>query len=349
MAADGFTTVHVTTDPVEAEMLAEALRGEAIEARVEHVNSALLGVGPQLFEIRLLVADASVAQARAILEDLRHPALVEELSAAAPERGDASVHLAPDPRKAAIGLIIPGGGHACARRPGTALLLGGGVVYAFVALFSSHQGGHFVSNFTYATMFAIIALDVAGGWLLLRAEGRAQAVPVPAATPARQAARGVALLAMAAATGGAAAALVALPAWLRAGDLESLVISCTDREVTVSNAGPRARYVSVDRAGVTASAPTAASAHPVGVDDVSIVRVEPGAKIVRGLSPELVDLERCRRHPDGGCTLRLHVTVQEIASSAAEPAAVEGRCAPDWSGAHRSSRATLEPAEPPDL
>jgi hypothetical protein len=29
MAADGFTTVHVTTDPVEGEMLVEALRAEA--------------------------------------------------------------------------------------------------------------------------------------------------------------------------------------------------------------------------------------------------------------------------------------------------------------------------------
>jgi hypothetical protein len=60
-----------------------------------------------------------------------------------------------------------------------------------------------------------------------------------------------------------------------------------------------------------------------------------------------MDLERCRlredetRAPDD-CALLLHLTVQNIDASDAEPMAVEGRCAPDWSGAHRAARGTLE-------
>jgi len=345
MAVDGFTTVHVTTDPVEGEMLAEALRGEAIDARVEHVNSALLGAGPQLFEIRVLVADESVAQARAILEDLRHPALAEELSRApAAEDEDADDVPAPaarDPRKAGIGLLLPGAGHFYAGLPWTALTLAIGIFYAIVVLrFRPEQA--FVSNLAFATIFTIVIADVVGAWRQLSTS------PEAAPSQARQIARGAKLIGGALAGGAVAATLVAVPGWLRGGDLASLDVSCTDRAVTIANASHGARYVSLDDVSVATSIPTAAWASRVVVDDTSVVRLEAGEKIVRGLEPHGIDRERCR--PSEGrqadeCALFLRLTVQNLASSANEPLTVAGRCVPDWSGGHGAGRATLEPAE----
>jgi hypothetical protein len=342
MAADGFTTVHVTTDPVEGEMLAEALRGEAIDARVEHVNSALLGAGPQLFEIRVMVADESAAQARAILDDLRHPALVEELSSApAADSEDAPAPAARDPRKAGIGFLLPGAGHFYAGRPWTGLTLEVGILSAIVVLrFRADEA--FVSNLSFATVFAIVVADVLGAWRALRAVP--SSAPEAAGSQARQVARGVGLLGLAIGGAAVAATLAALPAWLRGGHLADLAVSCTDRDVTISNTGRHAWYVSVDWAGVATAVPTSAWADRVVVDDTSVVRIGAGERIVRGLTPLGIDLERCRPH-DGRaaeeCALLLRMTTQEIDSSANEPHALEGRCLPDWSGGHHVSPATV--------
>jgi hypothetical protein len=345
MAADGFTTVHVTTDPVEGEMLAEALRGEAIEARVEHVNSALLGAGPQLFEIRVLVADESAAQARAILEDLRYPALAEELSTA-PEPEDEDGAPAPtarNPRRVGIGLLVPGFGHFAARLPWTALTLEVGIFCAIAGL-RFRPERDFVSNLAFATIFTIMAADVVGAWRALRSA--ASGAPL---SQGRQVARGAKLLGGALAGGAVAATLVALPGWVRGGGLASLDVSCTDRAVTISNPSHRARYASLDYVGVATPVQTEAWASRVVVDDTSVVRLEAGEKIVRGLEPRGIDRERCResegRQADE-CALFLRLTVQDIDSSANEPLAVAGRCVPDWSGAHGASRAKLELVEP---
>src|SRR5262249_49179357 len=143
MADDGFTTVHVTTDPVEGEMLVEALRGQAIEARLVRVNSALLGAGPHLFETRIDVADGAVPQAPAPPPELRHPGLVDELVEPEPSEGPA----APEPRsalKVGVGLLLPGAGHFYVRRPWTALTLEGGMLCALFVLRLGHESS-FVS------------------------------------------------------------------------------------------------------------------------------------------------------------------------------------------------------------
>jgi hypothetical protein len=342
MGADGFTTVHVTTDPVEAEMLAEALRSEAIDARVAHVNSALLGAGPQLFDIRVDVADESVAQARAILEDLRHPGLVEELSAAHAAGADEAPG-ARNPRRAGVGLLFPGAGHFAAGLPWTALTLEVGVLYALGLLVWSRPADDFVADFAFASLLTIVAADVVGAWRVLRVRSGG----APAQTQLRQIARGVGLLSVAAAGGVLVAAIVGLPGWLRARDFARLVVACSDHDVTISNTSAHARYVSLDRAGVSTFEPARAWANPVDVDDTSIARLAAGEKVVRHLAPRTLDVDRCRGNAGGQdeCVLFLHFTVQDIGTATTEPRAVSGRCVPDWSGAHRAGPAALSVKE----
>jgi hypothetical protein len=334
MSADGFTTVHVTTDPVEGEMLAEALRGEAIDARVEHVNGALLGAGPQLFEIRVLVADDSVAQARAILEDLRHPALAEELSAAPADGVEATPPAARDPRKVGIGLLLPGAGHFYARRPWTALTLEAGLLYALASL-RFGPGTDFASNLWFASLFAIVAADIAGAWLAVKRGG-------DVLSPEGQVSRGVALLVCAAAASGVVATVVAVPGWLRARDLEKLRVSCTDQAVTIWNTGTRDRYVSLDKAGTTAFDLGSGGVYHANVADTGIVRLAAGAKLVREVAADPHEVERCRTSvgQDSNCGLRFELTVQDVEPSASAQT-VWGRCSLDWSGAHAELPATL--------
>ena len=197
-------------------------------------------------------------------------------------------------------------------------------------------------NLAFATIFTIVIADVVGAWRQLSTS------PEAAPSQARQIARGAKLIGGALAGGAVAATLVAVPGWLRGGDLASLDVSCTDRAVTIANASHGARYVSLDDVSVATSIPTAAWASRVVVDDTSVVRLEAGEKIVRGLEPHGIDRERCR--PSEGrqadeCALFLRLTVQNLASSANEPLTVAGRCVPDWSGGHGAGRATLELAE----
>jgi hypothetical protein len=71
--SDAFTTVHVTTDPVEGEMLLGALRAEAIEGRLLRPSGALIGAATPFAPIKLQVLRASEARARELLEELGHP------------------------------------------------------------------------------------------------------------------------------------------------------------------------------------------------------------------------------------------------------------------------------------
>jgi hypothetical protein len=234
---------------------------------------------------------------------------------------------------------VPGFGHFAAGLPWTALTLEVGIFYAVVML-RFRPERDFASNLAFATIFTIMAADVVGAWRALRSTA-----PGAPLSQTRQIARGAKLLGGALAGGAVAATLVALPGWLRGGNLSSLDVSCTDRAVTIANASHGARYVSLDSVGVATSIPTAAWANRVVVDDTSVVRIEAGEKIVRGLEPHGIDRERCRpsegRHADE-CALFLRMTVQNIDSSANEPITVAGRCVPDWSGAHGAARATLE-------
>ena len=164
MADDGFTTVHVTTDPVEGEMLVEALQGEAIEARLVRVNSALLA-------------------------ELRHPGLMDEH--VEPEPSEDPAALKPrQPFKAGIGLLLPGGGHYFARRTWTATVLQAGILACLVVLVLD-VGPNFLVDAVYVTTFALVVTDVVGGFAVVRAQNRGAPVPnLARSTVEHRAARG---------------------------------------------------------------------------------------------------------------------------------------------------------------
>jgi hypothetical protein len=339
MADDGFTTVHVTTDPVEGEMLVEALQGEAIEARLVRVNSALLGAGPQIFETRIDVADDAVPQARALLAELRHPGLMDEH--VEPEPSEDPAALKPrQPFKAGIGLLLPGGGHYFARRTWTATVLQAGILACLVVLVLD-VGPNFLVDAVYVTTFALVVTDVVGGFAVVRAQNRGAPVPNDWR---RQLLRGVALVALASTAGAATAAVVAVPRWLRERDLATLVVSCTDRDLTFSNTGASGRYVSLDRVGTTSALLESDGAYEAKVSDATVMGLAAGMEATRAYAAHPRIADDCHKRGVRGdlhdCGLRFQLTVQATEPDATLMTAW-GRCAPDWSGGHAASPATL--------
>src|SRR5262245_48004052 len=65
----GFVTVYQTTDPIQAEMLADVLLQERVDARLLGTrNASLLGVGQNIVRLRIEVPESQVAQAVAVVE-----------------------------------------------------------------------------------------------------------------------------------------------------------------------------------------------------------------------------------------------------------------------------------------
>src|SRR5262245_34385010 len=140
MGGDGFATVHLTTDPVEGEMIVGVLQSEGIAARVLHPNGALLGAGSQIFQIKVEVPAEFEARARELIGELEHVGTLEAFSdAQGPGIGEPEPDpAAPSPRRpllaAGIALLFPGAGHAYARRFETGLVLFAGVVACLIGL-----------------------------------------------------------------------------------------------------------------------------------------------------------------------------------------------------------------------
>ena len=72
MAADGYVTIHRTTDAAQGELLAETLRSDGIDARFHRVSSALIGVPTSMIEMTIDVPARSEARARELLRDLEY-------------------------------------------------------------------------------------------------------------------------------------------------------------------------------------------------------------------------------------------------------------------------------------
>jgi hypothetical protein len=330
MASDGFTTVHVTTDPVEGELLLEVLRGEAIDARLFHVNSALLGATPHLFQIRLEVASESAARARELLDELGHPQLVDELSDPAAEDAATSVAPAPSRRalKLGVGLMLPGAAHHYVRQPWTAGMLQAGLVACFVVL-GRQPESNVVANAFFASCFAIIAADILGAWRALVVSARGATV-VPRA---RQLGRGVVLLALAGAVGTAVALAVALPRWLHERALEELSATCTDLDVRVTNHSARDRYLAVTAVTLRHDVPDAPSfaAEPWSRD---MRRVAPGLELVAPFRVPSDVATSCAfgsaEYPSG-CRLTFQVEVEEVSEVNGRVLKGRGSCRPGWS------------------
>ena len=72
MAADGYVTIHRTTDAAQGELLAETLRSDGIDARFHRVSSALIGMPTSMIEMTIDVPARLEARARELLRDLEY-------------------------------------------------------------------------------------------------------------------------------------------------------------------------------------------------------------------------------------------------------------------------------------
>ena len=164
MAADGYVTIHRTTDAAQGELLAETLRSDGIDARFHRVSSALIGVPTSMIEMTVDVPIESEARARELLRDLEY---VGADAAAKPavgegEDGDAEPEGTRRPLRnpvmaAGFAFFVPGGGHLNARRPWTTLVLAAGVVGWFAVAMATRSA--VVFEFVVAILIATVACD----------------------------------------------------------------------------------------------------------------------------------------------------------------------------------------------
>ena len=156
MAADGYVTIHRTTDAAQGELLAETLRSDGIDARFHRVSSALIGVPTSMIEMTIDVPAPSEARARELLRDLEYVGASDTAAEAGEAAGRVRRLPTPKPprpaaragRRAAPAarrcsrrgsrFFCPGGAHLYARRPWTALVVALGLVGCLVAVVIGH-------------------------------------------------------------------------------------------------------------------------------------------------------------------------------------------------------------------
>jgi hypothetical protein len=221
--SDAFETVHTTFDRLEAEMVAEVLVQEGIDARlIGTTGAALIGVAPHILRLRIEVPCEAAAPAREIVAGLLAPdaatpeaeAAAESESAASPpaegalgapaaptpaDDGAADAPAGPPRRRpmlaAGAAFVLPGGSHVYARHPWSGLVLAVGYV-ATLAVMLAGGGRHAVVASGVLTIVALLLADVVGGQLAVRRANRG-----PAPSRARQLGRGLVLVVVAAALG----------------------------------------------------------------------------------------------------------------------------------------------------
>jgi hypothetical protein len=212
--SDAFETVHTTFDRVEAEMVAEVLVAEGIDARlIGTTNAALIGAAPHILRLRIQVPSEAAAQAREIIAGLQGAEAASPEAAAAAEAEAEAEGVAPNEGEpappaatpepphagsaaparrhpllaAGAAFVLPGGCHIYARHPWSALLLVLGYVVALVVMVAARRPG--VAAGAAFMLGALILADALGGQLAVRRTNLGLR-----ATRARQVARGVVLV-----------------------------------------------------------------------------------------------------------------------------------------------------------
>jgi hypothetical protein len=120
-----FVPILRSSDPIETQMVVEALLEEGFDARsIGTQNAALLGAGQGIFEQRVEVPEPQAEAARELASSL----LVEEADEEADEDGGADATPGRQPLRrrgvaAGLAFIFPGASHYYARHPWTGLVL----------------------------------------------------------------------------------------------------------------------------------------------------------------------------------------------------------------------------------
>jgi hypothetical protein len=161
-----FVIVHRTTDPIQAELLGQLLRGGGLTARVVGTRSAAsIGVGQHIVEIHISVPESEAGQATDFLEAhfAELAAEPEEDTEAAPAERELRAVLA-----AGSAFLTFGLGHVYARRPYTAAALAAGQLVALYFLFGGHGWHEWATGMT--LFGCVVGCDLVGAVVAVRAE-----------------------------------------------------------------------------------------------------------------------------------------------------------------------------------
>jgi hypothetical protein len=339
--------VHVTTDVAEGEMLTEALRGEGIAACLDTVHGARLGVGPQVFQTKVLVPAADAPRARELLAELREVGESELADAAAaaavaanesggpagvpaPDGDDAGTPAPRYPwRAAGIAFLLPGGGHLHARRTATAIVIELALLACLTAIILG-RGTSVLAHVAIGALLALVVGDSIGGARASRAFNAGVR-----AGAGRQLANGVVLLVVAQAAGAAFAGLAMVPDWWQGRQLATLSASCTGWTIDVRNGDERTgQFVTID---AVVAGPLAGNWYRAQLQGATRLRLAPGAEGKVAYELRSYDLPppliaACAGNGDRLCELRFKLVADDDVPPGAEARHTEaiGRCTPRW-------------------
>jgi hypothetical protein len=294
MAADGYVTIHRTTDVAQGELLAEMLRREGIDARFHQARTTMIGVPTSMIEMTVDVPATSEARAKELIGDLEYAGAAEALeSGGAAEddepldagAGGGAARARPVSTRrplfaAAFAFFFPGGAHLYARRAWTALVLAAGVAGCLAVAIAS--GKVLVLEIAFAILAAIVVCDAIGGVRAARAEARGER-----RSRARQIGRGLVLLAVAIVVGGGARLGTAAPRLWRTWQLSKFKVTCTAGQIAIENRGGSPRTVEITKLKL-GSVPDTGGSHlyDIGPEEPVFFDLEPGGR--RGVTPEMV-------------------------------------------------------------
>jgi hypothetical protein len=293
MAADGYVTIHRTTDAAQGELLAETLRSEGIDARFHRVSSALIGIPTLMIEMTLDVPIKSEARARELLRDLEYVgasdrAAVEGEGAAQDDAQDAAEgergEAGEEPERAGarreasgsrrnpmfapgFAFILPGGAHLYARRPWTSLVVAFGLLSCLGLLF---VGGSRDLELAVATGLALLFGDAIGSVRATRADLRGVK-----ASRGRQLLAGFGLLGVAVALGGGARFATAMS---RTRQVAHYKVSCTGDAVAFENQTDEPRVIQVANLRIGADSIAGHESFDIAAVGNGILHLAPGAR-----------------------------------------------------------------------
>jgi hypothetical protein len=343
MADDGYLTIFSTTDLAEGELVAELLQGEGIAARFRYVSAALIGAGPQIFETRVDVPAESEARTRELLADLAYVGAADDAEAEPEEDDQIDGEDEPEPEiipkrrplLAGVAFLIPGGGHFYARRPLTGLVLLAAVVYCWVTtqLSAAIARNELKAEIGFGMFVTLFVCDFVGGVRACRAANRGDGRPAPS----QQIFRGLVLVVVSLAAGGAFAAAAAIPGVLLQRKLARFIVKPSPTELTVLNGDRDGRTLSIAAVRLRVGNETWGRLYNIEAEGHATLDVPAGG---RGTMPIAIPEElrgSCARatsgglartydpYPDDLCTISFSVA----AAAPADPASLieaDGSC-----------------------
>jgi hypothetical protein len=359
MAADGYVTIHRTTDAAQGELLAETLRSEGIDARFHRVSSTLIGIPTLMIEMTVDVPAKSEARALEVLRDLEYVG-ADGAAPADAEAGDDAGEQGGHPEKeeeekeeegeapgppsrmrvlarAGFTLFLPGTFHLYAGRPWSALVLGAGACACVGVMIAAPGAASF--GVALGAILGIVVCDMVGGLRAVHADSVGQK-----AGRRRQITRGLLLLAVAGAFGAAARTAAAAPQWWREHLLSRFSVTCTRTSLMVESRDGDDRNVEIRWAGIrTPGTEGDEVTYEVPFAANPSFRLRPSTTQRVALTPHMALVASCKA--GRACRMVFAATFEAADGQGPRPLHAAGECTPDWGEQSAAVPARLTLAE----